>query len=172
MRTIWVIVAAAAVIALVSYGRWVANAPTAEEPTGDAVVVHAGSGERLRHGLELMDDGAAPTLVLIGGAEPYWRRANRLCGQQEPYEIVCPSPEPITTIGEARALAGLAAERQWDNVVTVTSDYHLRRAAYLDESCAGIEVTGSAAPSRRRLPSYLRAVTKEMAAMVQAAAAC
>lgn len=164
--------AALAALGVAGYGRWVSHAPSTGQPAGDAVVVHAGSRERLAHAFDLMDADTAPTLVLIGGAEPWWRRANHLCGQQEPYEIVCPTPDPINTIGEARALSRLVGERGWTSVVVVSSDYHLRRATHLDRRCSGIEVVGSAAASGRPLRSYLPLVAKEMLAMVRAVVVC
>jgi uncharacterized SAM-binding protein YcdF (DUF218 family) len=166
----WLLVALPVVAAglLGVYGRWVAGAPSAESPAGDAVVVHAGGqGERLRHGLALMDRGAAPTLVVMFGSTT--PGARRSCGQTEPYEVLCPVPDPATTIGEAGVLRDLAGERGWTSVVAVTSDYHLRRAVHLDASCSGIDVIGSAAEPDLGLADRLARVAKEMIALPVAA---
>ncbi len=95
-----------------------------------------------------MDQGAAPTLVImLGTLSPDSRP---LCGQSEPYEVICPAQlDPVTTRGEARAISALAAERGWTTVVTVTSRYHLRRAVYLDRRCSGMDVIGSGPASSR-----------------------
>lgn len=114
------------------------NPPTSDRISGDAVVVHAGGrGDRLEAGLLLVDSGAATTLVILNGAHEGWSEANALCGQSEPYIVLCPEASPENTVGEARALGELVEEEGWQTVVVVTSDYHLRRASILDRRCAG-----------------------------------
>lgn len=162
-----IIAFAVAGVLLLGFGLWVAGAPSADEPSGEAVVVHAGGkGERLDHALQLMESDAAPTLVIMRGSARTWPQANRLCGQQDPYEVLCPFPDPDTTIGEALALSDLVDERGWTQVVTVTSDYHLRRAAFLDRRCADVKVTGSAAPTELGPADMTARVIREMAGMV------
>lgn len=164
------LVVAVVVAALVAgYGSWVASGQSSHQASGDAVVVHAGGrGERLDHALDLMNRGAAPTLVIMRGSAATWPQANVLCGRREPFEVLCPPPDPDTTIGEALALRDLVAARQWVSVIAVTSDYHLRRAMYLDAKCTTAEVVGSAAPSALAAPVYVTRVAKEMVAMLQA----
>ena len=149
---IWMVITVAG---LGIYGFWISEEPSAPAPgRADAVVVHAGGrGERLDHALELMETGVAPTLVIMRGAAATWPQANALCGRTTPYTVLCPIPDPDTTIGEALALRDLAARHQWDRVLAVTSDYHLRRATYLDAKCSRVDVAG---------------VAEEMAAMLQA----
>ena len=153
---------------LVLYGNWVAQEPSVAAPQGDAVIVHAGHVDRVRHAVELMEDGAAPTLVVMLGRES--PASADLCDRTAPYEVVCPSPPLRTTIGEARELARLADARDWSSVVAVTSDYHLRRATYLDAKCTGIDVVASGSGQRIGRAEALLRIAKEMAAMVQAAA--
>lgn len=153
---------------LVLYGNWVAQEPSVPDPRGDAVIVHAGHVDRVRHALDLMDDGAAPTLVVMLGRE-IPTVADR-CDQSAPYEVLCPSPPLRTTIGEARELDRLVEARGWSRVVSVTSDYHLRRATYLDAKCTGIDVVASGSGQRISRAEALARIGKEMAAMVQAAA--
>ena len=158
------------VVGLVAYGWWVARAPQRPRPQADVVVVHAGrEPDRSQRGIELMDRGVAPTLVLMLGDRQPSTRA--LCGQTTPYEVLCPDHlDPVNTRGEARALADLARQRGWRTAVTVTSDYHLRRATYLDARCSGLDVTGSGTadePSRR---AWFRHLVREMVALPVAAA--
>lgn len=156
-------------VVFLSYGVWVGRAPSVVAPRGDAVVVHAGGrGERLDHALELMDQGAAPTLVIMFGESRGFRRAYSLCGRTEPFEVICPRPELETTIGEAMMIGELAEGREWTSIVAVTTDYHLRRAAYLDRKCGGVEVSGSAPGSGLGRLSQSRRISKEMLGMVQA----
>lgn len=128
--------------------RWTVLPATVEpdrvEPA-DAVVVFAGSFERLPVALELMAAGRAPVLVLPNGNRDGWPEANRLCQGRSAgaiatvgdhrFEVTCPVPDPVTTRGEARAIAALAAERGWDSLIAVTSTYHIARAEMLLERC-------------------------------------
>jgi len=151
---------------VVAYANWVGRASSAPDPMGDAVVVHAGQDERLRHGLRLMSAGAAPTLVIMFGDSE--SESRDLCGRSEPYEVICPKPAEATTRGEAIALGRLAERRDWTTVVTVTSDYHVRRATYLDAKCTGLEVIGSAAGQGDTYREVVVRIGEEMLAMGQA----
>ena len=148
----------------------VVRPPIATDPTGDALVVHAGGrGERLRRALELMAIGAAPTLVIMGGSAEEWPEAQRLCGQTVPFEVLCPEPVPGTTLGESRALSALVTAHGWEAVIAVTSDYHLRRAQLLDRKCRpDLAVYGVAASSDLPALTWLARVGREMIALVEA----
>jgi uncharacterized SAM-binding protein YcdF (DUF218 family) len=163
----------AVTVAMAGVGLFVCvvRQPTTDDPTGDAVVVHAGGrGERLRRALEMMESGVAPTLVIMGGSVDQWPEAQRLCGQTAPFEVLCPDPVPGTTLGEARALSELVSARGWKSVVAVTSDYHLRRAHFLDRKCnPGLVVHGVAARSDLSTPTWLVRIGREMVALIEAA---
>ncbi len=147
------------------YGYWVASASSAAEPTGDAIVAHAGQGGRLVRAIDLAEDGAAPALVIMFGETVYQGFARDLCGQTEPYEVLCPVPSSSSTRGEAEALAELVEERGWQRIIVVTSDYHLRRAAYLDRRCAGVETAPvGVVYAERTAYDYLSSVVREMMA--------
>ncbi|MFV0526917.1 MAG: YdcF family protein [Acidimicrobiales bacterium] len=165
-RRVGAVVGAAAVMVSAAYGWWVGHPPVPADPTGDAVVSHAGGrGERLDGALDLMELGAAPTLVLLLGSSRS-ERAAALCGRDEPYEVVCIDPDPATTEGEARTVADLARERAWRSLVVVTSDYHLRRAVLVDRRCSGLVVTGvPVEPTARGRLDRLELVAKEMVAL-------
>jgi uncharacterized SAM-binding protein YcdF (DUF218 family) len=119
----------------------------------DAVMVLAGEKRRLQTGLELVERGVAPVLVISDGLDPRWTRANRLCRFGDPERIVCVRPDPYSTRGEARLAARLARERGWDSLVVVTSRFHLFRARTLFERCfdGRLDLVGSPNP-RWRLP--------------------
>jgi uncharacterized SAM-binding protein YcdF (DUF218 family) len=121
--------------------------PTDDPGTADAVVVFAGGdGERQQEGLRLVREGVAPVLVISDGGLPASGKA-RLC--REPpagLRLVCVSPDPATTRGEARLFAELAEREGWDSLVLVTSTYHVRRAALLLDRCHGGRLRRVATP--------------------------
>lgn len=69
----------------------------------------------------------------------------RLCEREQPFEVVCPVPEPVSTIGEARAFGRLAEERGWNNIAVVTSPGHLTRARLAVSQCTEAETLPVAA---------------------------
>ncbi len=119
--------------------RWVvtpSSGDASSAPQSDAVVLFVGGrGERLEAALGLMRDRAAAVLVIPNGALNGWPEANALCSQPQAFEVLCPNPDPDTTIGEAHEIASLASERGWESMVMVTSRYHVSRARLLLERC-------------------------------------
>jgi uncharacterized SAM-binding protein YcdF (DUF218 family) len=126
--------------------RWFVWPASAEPAGADVIVVFAGGrGERLRTAVRLVEQGIATTLVISNGRDPRWRDANRLCAGWPGVTVLCPTPRPGTTEGEARMVAALAEQRHWRSVVLVTSTYHLRRASLLLRRCYPGEVQPVAA---------------------------
>ncbi len=169
------VIAGLTLLILIAYGSWVTGAPNNRLRPVDAVVVHAGGeGERLELALELMERQAAPTLVLMRGTNPDSPDLNAVCDAgSEAYEVVCPTPDPDTTIGEAQALRLLVNQRGWDEIIAVTSDYHLRRATHLDRECnPGLAVYAQRADSDLGLLRTLQRTIWEMGGMIQAAFTC
>lgn len=141
-----ILLAAAGVLVLV----WLAATvrlvffPAEDAPgKADAVVVLSGSKhERLDRGLELMRDGVAPTLVISGGFDPRQPTASRLChaGKGDGFDVLCFTPDPDSTRGEAQATGRLAAEHGWKRVLLVTSRFHVTRARMLFDRCVDGDV--------------------------------
>lgn len=137
---------------------------SASPDEADAVVLFGGGrGERLDAALELMERGVAPVLVISNGNQPGWGDANRLCrgGAEAEFEVLCPTPEPDTTRGEARTTARLAERRGWERLVLVTSTYHARRAGELLRRChdGDVEVV-AARPKQSALRTWHLAFTE------------
>jgi hypothetical protein len=111
------------VMAFVGLTAWLFVWPASATPErADAVVVFAGGrGERLRAAMRLIRDGVAPTLVISNGWDPGWTDANRLCRGWSQATVLCPTPDPDTTEGEARMVAALAERSGWRSMVLVTS---------------------------------------------------
>lgn len=104
--------------------------PAVDEPSrADAVVILGGPGDRIGRGWELAHAGVAPVVVTFVGDV---RRCAPL--DVDPEEI-CLTPDPPTTRGEARMLAELARERDWDHVVVVTAASQAVRARIRIERC-------------------------------------
>jgi uncharacterized SAM-binding protein YcdF (DUF218 family) len=128
---------------LAATARWILWPPADAPPAhADAVVVLGGGGsERLSKGVELMEEGIAPVLVISDAENSGTERARELCADGDPdFEVVCVSPDPARTQGEARVTARLAEERGWKSIVVVTSDYHATRAGWLFGRCFGYDV--------------------------------
>lgn len=125
--------AVAAVVVLVlwlltSYALFY-NPPMPDLQRADAVVVLGGaSTERLPVGRQLVEDGWAPLLVLSHTDTPGNVDADRVCDTPKSKRIICFRPDPLTTRGEARAVARLADDFGWDTVIVVTSRYHVLRS--------------------------------------------
>ena len=126
---------------LVARGVWgVYRPPGGTVPDdADAVVVFAGESRRTELALELMEDGVADVLVLSLGDRD--RVGRRLCGQTDPFEVLCPTPATADTRGEAQMFGELARQRSWESVVAVTGDYHAQRARLRLARCFDGSVT-------------------------------
>jgi uncharacterized SAM-binding protein YcdF (DUF218 family) len=117
----------------------------------DAVVALDGDRpRRLRRAVELVAAGVAPTLVVVRAeaVAPELLVAGNL-----PFEVCSVVPEPPTTRGEARAVARLASEGDWQRIAVVTSTYHVPRARLIFRRSVASELSFvSAGCRRRRLP--------------------
>jgi hypothetical protein len=108
----------------------------------DAVLVLGGGSGRIETALELVSylPEPPPTLLL---SVPYgWPLVT--CGSAPDLprvEVECFEPVPLTTAGEMAKLGALVAERGWDRVVVVTSDFHVTRSRRLAERCVAAAST-------------------------------
>ena len=133
-RRIWLVAMGVAAVATLSTAllvfrgvRGVYQPPVDELPDQvDAVVVFSGEVRRTRLALQLMENGISDVLVLsLGELDP---AGKLLCGQTEPFVVLCPRPEMVNTRGEARMFGEIADENGWTSIVAVTGDYHAQRA--------------------------------------------
>jgi|RhiMetdeSRZDD1v2_1073273.scaffolds.fasta_scaffold114697_4 uncharacterized SAM-binding protein YcdF (DUF218 family) len=108
----------------------------------DAIVVLAGSRERLPVALKLAGTGMANTLVVSEDNASNDPDRYRLCHGTKPkrYKLVCQFASPSSTRGEARMIANLADQRNWKTVVVVTSRYHIYRAHKLIRRCTKVDL--------------------------------
>jgi uncharacterized SAM-binding protein YcdF (DUF218 family) len=139
-------------VAFTPFVGWLAADASRSDPLrpADAAFVFASgiqrSGElstvatsRIVHGLEIVAQGMAPTLVVSDLAAPfpsYVGAAKRLRDHLGIHGDVVAIGGNKNTHDEALALARLCRERGWKRVVAVTSPVHTRRA------CGALEATG------------------------------
>ncbi|NED99608.1 YdcF family protein [Phytoactinopolyspora halotolerans] len=129
-RRVWL--AVALVLVAVVQIRVFLLPPTDESGQADAIVVFGGPGDRLGYAAELMADGLAPTLVIST------EDVNRCPPGAAGAEVLCLTPDPLTTRGEARAFAELARERGWEELLVVsTATQSVRARMRLDRCYAG-----------------------------------
>ena len=98
----------------------------------DAVVLFAGTLDRLDTALELMERGAAPNLVIPNGNSI--EGARHLCASVT-FRVFCPESRTVDTVGEAEVIGRLAQEQGWSDLIAVTSTYHVHRATSLLGRC-------------------------------------
>lgn len=126
-------------VALAAAGFPVYVRPQVDEPRqADAILVLGGTASAARYleGLELAQQGMAPTLVLSNPYRPPDPVLDGLCARpQAGFDIECFAPDPRTTLGEGRELRRLADERGWRTVIVVTSTSHISRARYIIGKC-------------------------------------
>jgi uncharacterized SAM-binding protein YcdF (DUF218 family) len=156
-------------VVVVITARWFVWPHSDDPGRADAIVMFAGGrGERLPAAQRLAGRALAPTLVIMNGGDPAWPQANALCAGEHAYAVVCPSPDPDTTRGEARTAAALATDEGWTSLVLVTSDYHLRRASLLLDRCFDGDVAAVAAGGDIGIVARTRSVLREWPATIAA----
>lgn len=131
-------------LALTAWGAFLLQ-PRAEEPVqADAVVMLAGADDgRHLYARDLVNAGYAETLLVSNPGGNTERVARRLCtGRTRPAdaEVVCFSPDPPTTWGEAESVASIARARGWERVLVVTNRPHTLRAGIWMRNATGLDV--------------------------------
>lgn len=134
--------AALALLAVIAVG-----APFYVFPRVDAVperadvvfVIGPPTEERVDLARQLLDAGVSDTMLISvprAVFEPGSRESEKFRACNQPGgDVVCISPIPFTTRGEAEALAELAAERDWTSAIVITRTPHITRARVLVERC-------------------------------------
>jgi uncharacterized SAM-binding protein YcdF (DUF218 family) len=132
---------AAAVGVLLALGvavdAWLFVLPAGDAPApADAIVVLGGPGLRVEMGERLVAERWADILVLATDTPSNCRPDVPVRAQY------CFHPDPDTTQGEARAVAGLGREYGWQRIVVVAQNEQVRRARLRLDRClpAGVGV--------------------------------
>jgi uncharacterized SAM-binding protein YcdF (DUF218 family) len=137
---------------------------SADPERADAVIVLSGDhGDRMAGALKLLQAGVTDVLVHAGA--PDTPDVAEMCdrGSAHGFDVVCLEPNPDSTRAEARAVADLARDRGWGQLVLVTSAPHVNRAGTLFRRCsdADVDVVATTPPFTRR--QWLKEVAKEWA---------
>lgn len=146
--------------------------PAVDKPErSDAVVVLAPpiSTGRIDFAERLMAHGYSATLVISVTDEGHGIIPTDLCNANRPYRVICFSPDPVTTQGEARAIQRLSDEHDWESVTVVTNDFHITRARIVIERCYSQELNMLAVRQDRSLLSWAYRIAYETAAFVKVA---
>jgi uncharacterized SAM-binding protein YcdF (DUF218 family) len=103
----------------------------------DAVVALGGLPQTAAYAQSLVEQGAAPVLVL---SDPYkgdtGLSVHAACASRpSAYRLVCFTPDPSTTRGEAREIQALARANGWHRVAVVAPTFHISRARLLVRRC-------------------------------------
>lgn len=145
---LWVLISVVAVLVawFIAAFQHFYNVHTIAPAKADAVVMLGGaSKERLLDAMMLRADLNAPYLVISNTNTPGNATADEYCkthSNKAIYpDVVCFTPAPMDTRGEATELGKLAAKNGWKNIVVVTSNYHNERAGTLMHQCVNAEVT-------------------------------
>lgn len=98
----------------------------------DAIAVLGGSGPRLQKGLALARAGYAPYLVISVPIRPDHAQCPTAPAG---VLIICFTPNPLTTQGEARAVANLARTHSWRQLIVVPGIPQTTRARIRFDRC-------------------------------------
>jgi uncharacterized SAM-binding protein YcdF (DUF218 family) len=141
---------------------WPDLAPLPER--ADAIIEIGGPTIRDEAALELARDHRAPVLVQSTVRE---EAGTHTCLPPVPdVTILCFHADPNTTRGEARAIAAMADQYDWDSIILVTTPDHAWRARWRVSRC----VPGQIYVSTTRLPfwSWFRQIPYQWAASARA----
>lgn len=157
------------VLAYVAVAVYLFVWPHDQKPAhADAVVVLAGTDERLPVGQRLVREGYAPLLV-VSLSKPPARVQLEACA----HGALCFRAHPFSTRGEARAIGRLATSRHWRTVDVVTSKFHDFRARLLIGRCyhGGLRMIG-APQSAKHLPIDVLKESAKLAYQLVVARGC
>jgi hypothetical protein len=115
----------------------------------DAIVMLNGPGDRLHTALGLAWAHRARVAVISRGS-PYWARSSRCAPQIPGVRVICFSPDPATTQGEAEFTGRLARRYHWHSIVLVTTTPQDTRARLRMRRCFPGSIYVTTAP----LPAY------------------
>jgi uncharacterized SAM-binding protein YcdF (DUF218 family) len=110
-----------------------------EDPlvNADAVVVLGGEHDgREQYGVQLAQTIGAPTVLMSNAYDDDDPTMRAWCGTRHgKVTVICDTPSPPTTRGEAAMAGRYGHELGWHRIVVVTWRYHLPRARLIFSQC-------------------------------------
>ncbi len=146
--------------------------PDLDDPTttrADALVVLASAPERFQEAERIMGIGLIPTVVYSVVPRARINTASE-CQPRSTYRVLCISPDPVTTQGEAIALGHLARQEGWDSLSVLTFDAHVTRSKVHVTRCFPGEVKMTAMDRQVEPKLRFREVAHELAGLMKASA--
>lgn len=137
------------------FGVTLAEPAPDDAPKTDAIVVITGGTGRIERAVEVLAEKKGKRL-LIAGADPLVTKADlarRLGGKRRLLDCcVDLGSESVDTRSNAEEARRWIAKRGYRSVRLITSDWHMRRAAYeFDRQLEGIELVEDAVTSQPQL---------------------
>lgn len=137
------------------------NVHTVPPKHADAVVMLGGaSKERLLDAMLIRDEIKAKYLVLSYTNTAGNASADDYCSRHSNKaiypDVICFTPNPLDTRGEAEQIGKLVSEQQWNDVVVVTSKYHIERSKTLMHQCVDAKISMMATDPRLDTWQWLR----------------
>lgn len=137
------------------------NVHTPTPQKAEAVVMLGGaSKERLLEAMLLRAELDAPFLVLSNTGTPGNASADDYCDTHSNKaiypDVICFTPDPMNTRGEADAIGLLATEHGWKSLAVVTSKYHIARSERLMNQCTPSKIQMVATDPDLSLKQWLR----------------
>jgi hypothetical protein len=132
------VLAALVVVGIAVDAVVIAAPPVPGVRTADVVdVIGPPTPTRMAIADRLLAEGRAKALVVtaFGAWGPEGRSGLADCSQRRPYPVYCVTPDPLTTQGESRVLAALAARHGWRSATVVTQTSHALRADLIVSRC-------------------------------------
>jgi uncharacterized SAM-binding protein YcdF (DUF218 family) len=129
---------------------------------------------RLRHAMDLFDEGVAPYIVTTGGNQPGDTHTEASAGVRwltehgVPEDRVIPVEEGNDTLGSVEAAADVLRARGWQRVVIVSDPWHSLRARTMAAD-AGLDATTSpthSGPIVQTRAVQIRYILRETAALL------
>lgn len=136
--------------------RYIANPRVDPIQPVDAVYVLGPALDKMEVARSAVNASDARTMVITVPADDDLLQQQLGCGGAQDYEILCVTPDPVTTQGESATLAELVRERGWTKVAVVTYTSHISRSRMLMERCVPAQVVmwERPDPTSRRLRMY------------------
>lgn len=159
-RALWAAIAAVSVVVVTLAAGVVVYMFPRFEPLPDSVdvvyVIGPATTERITLARDLIDAGKADVMLIsvpqsvLDEGQRRFRKCNLPDG-----DVICFSPKPRTTKGEAVGLEAMAEENGWTSAIVITQTAHVARTRVLMERCFSGDLSMRAADTDMTVGDWL-----------------